>query len=108
MGYEVYGLMENPFPKGGALLKPESKDPKENGSIFSTNARAKEIEDFEEKFIGVKTVFDDRLRCGFLWAEGDRRSGRGMGKTALAIYMKHRMNDGYGRNYFSGGEKFFL
>lgn len=78
MGYEVYGLRENPFPKGGAIIKPESKDPRENGSIFSTNARAKEIEDFERKFLGIKTCFDDRLRCGFIWAEGDRGSGRGM------------------------------
>lgn len=40
---------------------------------------------------------------------GRQRVGawHGMGKTAVAIYMKHRINDGYGRNYFSGGEKFF-
>lgn len=107
MGYEIYGLRENPFPKGGAILKPESTDPRENGSIFSVNARAREIKEFEEKFIGTKTSFDDRIRCGFIWAEGDRTTGRGMGKTALAIYMKHRANDGYGRNYFGGKDKFF-
>lgn len=107
MGYETYELKENPFPRGGAILKPESEDPRENGSIFSVNARAKEIKEFEEKFIGVKTSFDDRIRCGFLWAEGDRTTGRGMGKTALAVYIKHRINDGYGKNYF-GGEKKFL
>jgi hypothetical protein len=28
-----------------------------------------------------------------------------MGKTALAIYMKHQVNDGYGKNYFGGDEK---
>ena len=66
MGYEIYGLKDNPFPKGGAILKPESTDPRENGSIFSVNARAKEIKEFEEKFIGIKTSFDDRIRCGFL------------------------------------------
>lgn len=107
MGYEIYGLKENPFPRGGAILKPESTDPRENGSIFSVNARAREIQEFEEKFIGTKTYFDDRYRCGFLWAEGDRVTGRGMGKTALAIYMRHRMNDGYGKDYFNGKEKFF-
>jgi hypothetical protein len=107
MGYEFYKLKENPFPKGGAIIKPESSDPRENGSIFSINARKKEIQEFEEKFIGVKTLFDDRLRCGLLWAEGDRISGRGMGKTALALYMKHRINDGYGKNFFEGKEKFF-
>ena len=107
MGYEIYGLKENPFPRGGAILKPESTDPRENGSIFSVNARAGGIREFEEKFIGIKTSFDDRYRCGFLWAEGDRVTGRGMGKTALAIYMRHRMNDGYGKNYFNGKEKFF-
>ena len=107
MGYEIYGLKENPFPKGGAILKPESTDPRENGSIFSVNARAREIREFEEKFISIKTSFEDRYRCGFLWAEGDRVTGRGMGKTALALYMKHRINDGYGKNYFRGKEKFF-
>lgn len=107
MGYEIYGLKENPFPRGGAILKPESTDPRENGSIFSVNARAREIQEFEEKFIGTKTSFDDRYRCGFLWAEGDRVTGRGVGKTALAIYMRHRVNDGYGKNYFNGKEKFF-
>jgi hypothetical protein len=107
MGYEIYGLKDNPFPKGGAILKPESEDPRENGSIFSVNARAKEIKEFEEKFIGIKTSFDDRIRCGFLWADGDRTTGRGMGKTALAVYMKHKINDGYGKNYFDGRKKFF-
>lgn len=107
MGYEIYGLKENPFPRGGAILKPESTDPRENGSIFSVNARAREIQEFEGKFISTKTSFDDRYRCGFLWAEGDRVTGRGVGKTALAIYMRHRMNEGYGKDYFNGKEKFF-
>jgi len=107
MGYEIYGLKDNPFPRGGAILRPESEDPRENGKIFSVNARAKEIKKFEEKFIGIKTSFDDRIRCGFLWAEGDRTTGRGMGKTALAVYMKHKINDGYGKNYFDGRKKFF-
>lgn len=107
MGYESLGLRENPFPKGGAILKPASVDPRENGSIFSVNARAREIKQFEDKFIGARTAFDDRGRCGFLWAEGDRTTGRGMGKTALATYMKHRVNEGYGRNYFSGEQKVF-
>ncbi|MGQ9847571.1 MAG: hypothetical protein ACUVQP_08755 [Bacteroidales bacterium] len=106
MSYEIYGLKENPFP-GDAILTPESSDPKENGSIFSVNARKQEIEDFERKFIGTATSFDDRVRCGFLWAEGDRETGRGMGKTALAVYMKHKTNDGFGRKYFDGGKKFF-
>ena len=54
MGYEVYGLRDNPFPRGGAIIKPESDDPRENGSIFSVNARAREIKEFEEKFIELK------------------------------------------------------
>lgn len=109
MGYEIYGLRENPFPKGGAILKPESIDPRENGSIFSVNARKQEIEEFERKFVGTATSFDDRVRCGFLWAEGDRTTGRGMGKTALAVYMKHKTNDEdeYGRRYFDRSKKFF-
>jgi len=106
MGYEVYGLRENPFPRV-PILAPESRDPRENGSIFCVNARAAEIKAFEEKYIGTKTSFDDRFRAGFLWAEGGRTSGRGMGKTALGIYMKHKINDGYGKNYFGGSEKIF-
>lgn len=107
MGYEIYGLKDNPFPKGGAILKPESQDPRENGSIFSKEARDREIREFEEKFIGTRTSFNDRIRCGFLWAEGDRTTGRGMGKTALAVYMKHKINNGYGSQYFEGKYKFF-
>lgn len=107
MGYEVYGLKDNPFPRGGAILKPDAQDPRENGTIFSVDARAKEIKELEEKFIGAKATFEDRIRCGFLWAEGDRTTGRGMGKTALAVYMKHRINDGYGKNYFGGRNKNF-
>ncbi len=107
MGYEIYGLKENPFPRGGAILKPESSDPRENGSIFSVNARKEEIYEFEIKFIGTATSFDDRIRCGFLWAEGDRTTGRGMGKTALAVYMKHKINEDWGRKYFDGTKKFF-
>jgi len=106
-GYKKYGLKDNPFPKGGAILKPESDDPRENGKIFSVDARKKEINEFEEKFIGKNTSFDDRIRCGFLWAEGDRTTGRGMGKTALAVCMKHKINDGYGKTYFEGKIKFF-
>jgi hypothetical protein len=30
-----------------------------------------------------------------------------MGKTALALYMKHHINDDYGRSYFDGTLKFF-
>src|SRR5713101_3782466 len=105
MGYELYGLTDNPFPRGGAIIKPESTDPRENGSIFSVQARQKEIREFENKFLGAKTCFNDRLRCGFLWAEGDRVTGRGMGKTALALYMRHRINDGYGKSFFDGKER---
>jgi len=107
MGYEIYGLKDNCFPSD-AILKPGSEDPRQNGLIFSVNARAKEIEEFEKKFMGKKTSFNDRYRCGFLWAEGGRTIGRGMGKTALALYMQHRINNGYGENYFDGKEKFFL
>jgi hypothetical protein len=107
MGYEIYGLRENPFPSGGAILNPESQDPRENGSIFSVNARRTEIDEFERKFVGTATSFADRLRCGFLWAEGDRATGRGMGKTALAVYMKHKINRDYGTSYFDGRTSFF-
>lgn len=89
------------------ILKPDSSDPKENGSIFSVNARNEEIEQFEQKFIGTATSLDDRGRCGFLWAEGDRTTGRGMGKTALSVYMKHKINERYGKSYFDGSKKFF-
>ncbi len=107
MGYEVYCLKDNPFPKGGAFVKPESDDPRENGSIFSVNARKTEIEEFEKKLVGSKVSFDDRLRCAFLWAHGGRTIGRGMGKTALTLYMLQKINNGYGKNYFGGKSKFF-
>lgn len=87
MGYEIYGLKDNPFPSD-AILKPGSEDPRQNGLIFSVDARAKEVEEFEKKFIGKNTSFNDRYRCGFLWAEGGRTIGRGMGKTALETVIK--------------------
>ena len=57
--------------------------------------------------MGIKTSFEDRQRCGFIWAEGDRTSGRGMGKTALAVYMKHKINEGFGVKNYPLNEKFF-
>lgn len=107
MGYEAYCLTDNPFPKGGAFVKPESDDPRDNGSIFSVNARKAEIDEFEKKLVGSKVSFDDRTRCGFLWAHGGRTIGRGMGKTALTLYMLQKINKGYGKNYFGGKTKFF-
>lgn len=104
MGYERYGLSENPFP-GDAIINPYAGDKKRNGSIFAVNARRKTIHLFEKRFIGRTTSFDDRQKIGFLWAEGDRESGRGVGKTALLVYMKHLVNEGWGSAYWGEGRR---
>jgi len=108
MGYEKYCLSDNPFPRGGAILTPTSDDPRRNGKIFSTEARTTQIDVFEKMFLAKNTVFDDRNTCGFIWAEGGGTIGRGMGKTALAVYMKHKINEDYGGKYFNGKEKIFM
>lgn len=91
MDYGAYALRENPFPVD-AVINPFSADRKRNGAIFAAEARKDLIANFEGRLLGSRSGFGDRNRLGFVWAEGDRDTGRGIGKTALLLYMKHLIN----------------
>jgi len=97
MDYSDYYLIENPFPEGG-VLQPYSSNPKINGEIFCVEARKDTINKFEQRFIGAPH-FSERKKVGFLWAESTIDFGRGMGKTALLVYFKHKINKNWGRDY---------
>ena len=38
----------------------------------------------------------------YLWSKGDRETGRGVGKTALLRYFRHRINQDWGETEFEG------
>lgn len=97
MDYKDYLLKENPFPVD-AILNPYSSDPKINGQIFAEEARKGTIKNFEDVFLRAPH-FEDRERIGWLWAKGDIEIGRGMGKTALLVYFKHKINNNFGCDY---------
>ena len=42
------------------------------------------------------------MRLAYLWAKGDSESGRGVGKTALLRYFRHRINNDWGYTEFKG------
>ncbi len=94
MNYADFRLKENPFPPPPAILNPFSADPKVNGQIFATKARERELAAFQLKFMRPES-FQNRYRLGFLWAKGDPEE-RGQGKTAFLVYLRHRINDGWG------------
>ena len=97
MDYKDYFLKENPFPVD-AVLNPYSSNPKINGTIFAEEARQETIKNFEGMFVR-DPHFEDRERIGWLWAKGDIAIGRGMGKTALLVYFKHKINKDWGYSY---------
>ena len=97
MDYPDYYLTENPFPEGG-VLSPYSTDRKINGEIFCEEARKETVQQFEQRFVGFPH-FPERKKVGFLWAETAIDFGRGMGKSALLVYFKHKINRNWGRDY---------
>lgn len=103
MDYPDYYLSENPFPEGG-VLQPYSSNRKINGEIFCEEARKETIKQFEQRFIGAPH-FSERKKVGFLWAETTIDFGRGMGKSALLIYFKHKINHNWGKDYSQDDSK---
>lgn len=106
MDYKNYFLSENPFPDG--VVNPYSANPKINGEIFAEEARKETIKEFEDIFINAPN-FDDRERIGWLWAKSETEfeMGRGMGKTALLVYFKHKINKNWGFDYTKDESKKF-
>jgi hypothetical protein len=96
--YEALALTNNPFP-ADPVIRPRSKDPRTNGSIFADGCRKEVISRFE-KLLLRGADFENRARLALLWSEGDKESGRGTGKTALLRHFEHRINHDWGANEF--------
>jgi len=98
--YELLGLTDLPFPSDG-FVDPYSTDPRTNGSIYAVSTAQSAITKFENLLIRPDD-FPNRVRLAYLWAKGDSESGRGVGKTALLRYFRHRINNDWGAKEFSG------
>jgi len=94
--YSQLRLTNNPFLQD-PIIRPRSKDPRANGSIFADGCRREVISRFEKLLI---KDFDNRARLSLLWSDGDKESGRGTGKTALLRHFQHRINHDWGQSEF--------
>ncbi|MGB6430436.1 MAG: hypothetical protein WBF06_07605 [Candidatus Acidiferrales bacterium] len=98
--YEPLGLRDLPFPTD-PVINPYNDDPRKNGGIYAESAAKEAIEKFERLLISPED-FLNRARLAYLWAKGDRETGRGVGKTALLRYFRHRINHDWGATEFGG------
>jgi hypothetical protein len=96
--YAMLALTNNPFP-GDPIIRPGSKDPRTNGSIFADGCRKEVISRFEKLLLRGED-FEERTRLALLWSEGDKESARGTGKTALLRHFQHRINRDWGTSEF--------
>lgn len=94
--YGIYGFNQNPFPVD-PTVKPYSEDRRENGSIFLTELREKELEEFKSSIItrGSKISF---------MMDYAAYKGRGIGKTAFMNYVKNIINNDLGDEISEGNE----
>ena len=98
--YSALGLTDMPFPSDG-FVDPYSTDPRTNGSIYAVDTAKSAISKFESLLVRPDD-FPNRVRLAYLWAKGDSESGRGVGKTALLRYFRHRINSDWGNTEFNG------
>lgn len=98
--YEPLGLRDLPFPTD-PVINPYNDDPRRNGGIYAESAAEEAIDKFEKLLISPNDFFN-RARLAYLWSKGDRETGRGVGKTALLRYFRHRINQDWGATEFSG------
>jgi|SRR5882724_8797829 len=98
--YEPLGLRDLPFPTD-PVINPYNDDPRKNGGIYAESAAKEAIEKFERLLICPNDFFN-RARLAYLWSKGDRETGRGVGKTALLRYFRHRINQDWGGTEFGG------
>jgi hypothetical protein len=97
--YEPLGLRDLPFPTD-PVINPYNDDPRRNGGIYAESAAKEAINKFERLLI-CPGDFLNRARLAYLWSKGDRETGRGVGKTALLRYFRHRINQDWGATEFS-------
>lgn len=98
--YEPLGLRDLPFPTD-PVINPYNDDPRRNGGIYAESAAEEAISKFERLLIAPNDFFN-RARLAYLWSKGDRETGRGVGKTALLRYFRHRINHDWGATEFNG------
>lgn len=98
--YTPLGLTDMPFPSDG-FVDPYSTDPRTNGSIYAVDTAKSAISKFESLLVRPDD-FPNRVRLAYLWAKGDSESGRGVGKTALLRFFRHRINSDWGHTEFNG------
>jgi hypothetical protein len=98
--YEALGLTDLPFPND-PVVDLYSPDPRQNGSIYAESTAKEAIAKFEQMLIRPND-FPNRVRLAYLWSKGDSESGRGVGKTALLRYFRHRINRDLGHTEFGG------
>jgi hypothetical protein len=92
--YEFLGFKYNPFPVDPAV-KPNSKDERENGSIYMTALREEEIEQFRA------IVLNSDSKINLLMDYAAYR-GRGIGKTAFLNYLRKEINKDLGDSLTNG------
>ncbi|MBV8798189.1 MAG: hypothetical protein JO208_00030 [Alphaproteobacteria bacterium] len=98
--YEKLGFSDLPFPTD-PVVNPYSTDQRTNGAIFAQAPVQAEIDKFEKLLIRPND-FSNRAKLAYLWSKGDQESGRGMRKTALLRYFRHRINHDWGTTEFGG------
>ncbi|MEP7317092.1 MAG: hypothetical protein ABI921_00065 [Panacibacter sp.] len=92
--YERLGFKHNPFPVDPAV-KPYSKDERENGSIYMTDLREEEIQQFND------IVINSESKINLLMDYAAYR-GRGIGKTAFLNYLRKEINKDLGDSFTKG------
>ncbi len=92
--YAKLGFRHNPFPVDPAV-KPYSKDERENGSIYTTDLRESEIEQFK------KVVIQSDSKINLLMDYAAYR-GRGIGKSAFLNYLQKEINKDLGDSISKG------
>jgi hypothetical protein len=92
--YESLGFKYNPFPVDPAV-KPYSKDERENGSIYMTDLREEEIQQFKD------IVINSDSKINLLMDYAAYR-GRGIGKTAFLNYLRKEINKDLGDSFTKG------
>ena len=98
--YKPLGLTDLPFSPN-PVLNPYSIDPRLNGTIYAEEPVREAIDKFERLLIRPSD-FNNRVKVASIWAPGDVRSGRGMGKTALLRFFRQRINSDWGYTEFDG------
>lgn len=96
--YKSLGLKDQPFSTE-PVANPYSEDPLMYGAIYAESPVQAKIKQFEQLLIRPND-FLNRVGFAGLWAKGDQQSGRGMGKTALLRYFRHRINIDWGATEF--------